>query len=55
VVGAEPLQLAFARVDLPLEFGDQAQAGVDRSLPSLRQAFAWPCEPWCDLCTFTGG
>jgi hypothetical protein len=38
VVGAEPTQLAFAGVDLTVEFVDQAQAGLDRALPRIRQS-----------------
>src|SRR5262249_23172595 len=34
----EPAQLTFALVDLALELVDQAQAGLDRSLPGLRQS-----------------
>jgi hypothetical protein len=36
VVGAEAAQLAFAAADLVVELVDQAQAGLDRSLPRLR-------------------
>jgi hypothetical protein len=35
---AEPPQLALAVSDLAVELVDQAQAGLDRSLPRLRQA-----------------
>src|SRR5918996_2222992 len=38
VLGAEAAQLALALVDLPVELVDQAQAGLDRALPRLRQA-----------------
>ena len=37
VVGAEAAQLPFAVSDLAVELVDQAQAGLDRSLPWLRQ------------------
>jgi len=40
MVGAEAAQLTFALADLALELVDQAQAGLDRSLPRLRQAEA---------------
>jgi hypothetical protein len=35
VVGAEAAQLAFAVADFTVELVDQAQAGLDRSLPRL--------------------
>jgi len=38
VVGAEPAELALASCDLAVELVDQAQAGLDRCLPRLRQA-----------------
>ena len=45
MVGAEPAQLPLALADLALELVDQAQAGLDRSLPGLRQTETreqWP-------------
>jgi hypothetical protein len=40
VISAEPAQLALALCDLAIELVDQAQAGIDRALPRLRQAEA---------------
>jgi hypothetical protein len=37
MVGVEPAQLAFAVADLAVELVDQAQAGLDRRVPRLRQ------------------
>jgi hypothetical protein len=37
VVGAEPAQLALAVADFAVELVDQAQAGLDRALPRIRQ------------------
>ena len=38
MVGAQPAQLALALADLTVELVDQAQAGLERSLPRLREA-----------------
>ena len=37
MLGAEPAQLTLALVDLMRKLVDQAQAGLDRALPRLRQ------------------
>jgi hypothetical protein len=37
VVGAEPAELALAVADLAVELVDQAQAGLERAVPRLRQ------------------
>ena len=42
MLGPEATQLALAVIDLAVELVDQAQTGLDRPLPRLRQAE--PCE-----------